>query len=288
MEEYLNRLKLSSPKKWLLLIVSFLLVAFGQPVWSEWLGILASICGFSLFWRALLDIPNVKERFLLSMGWYSGVQFVQLSWFLSHPFYYIYGVALFCAMLMGAQWGILSIWIKPETFRRYSPIFALAGLWTLFEWSRLFILSGLPFNPVGLTLTGLIYPMQGASLGGMYGLSFFVILSNLLILRAWIYPYSLSKWTVAAFVVLLPYIYGWSHLAIHERGPSKHAKTIKVLLVQSALPIEEKMHFESAMMRAKRSFQVWSTLKKPISAPRCRGSRAISSKVSALASIRRL
>lgn len=239
-------LPLKNWQKCCLLALSFIIVAFGQPVWSGWLGLLTALGGFACFWRVLLEIPPVKERFCIAMGWYAGVQIVQLSWFLSHPYLYIYGVTLFCAWLIGAQWGLLAIWIKPETFRYLPRLLALAGLWTLFEWSRLFLLTGLPFNPVGLTLTGALYPLQFASIGGVYGLSFWVILTNLLLLRAWIQPHAWLKWMVMSLVALFPYAFGWGHFSLHEKAFAEDLRTLKVVLVQPALPIEENMEFQSA------------------------------------------
>jgi apolipoprotein N-acyltransferase len=239
-------LPLTSWQKWGLLLLSFVIVAFGQPVWSNWLGLVTAIAGFACFWRVLLSIPDAKERFCIAMGWYAGVQTVQLSWFFSHPYLYIYGVVFICVWLTGAQWGLLAILIKPQIFQRISKLLALAGLWVLLEWSRLFILTGLPFNPVGLSLTSSIISLQFASLGGVYGLSFWVILTNLFLLRAWIQPPSRMKWVIASLMALLPYGYGWSHLYWHRQALSQKPETLSVVLVQSALPIEENMHFQSA------------------------------------------
>jgi apolipoprotein N-acyltransferase len=128
----LNSIQLSG-----LLLFSFFVVAFGQPSWSSYFGMMASTIGFACFWRVLLDVENAKERFCLGMSWYSAVQIVQLSWFLSHPYAYIYGVLLFCAWLIGLQWGFLSIWITPRIIQKTSCLLALAGSWVLLEWSRL-------------------------------------------------------------------------------------------------------------------------------------------------------
>lgn len=251
-----------------LLVFSFFIVAFGQPAWNEWLGLLAAVGGFACFWRVLLSVPNPKERFCMAMGWYTAVQIVQFSWFASHPYLYIYGVLLFCAYLMGAQWGLIAFWIKPQTFQHGPSLLAIAGLWTLLEWSRLFILTGLPFNPVGLSLSGALYPLQFASLGGVYGLSFWVILTNLLLLRAWIHPTFLSRWILVGLVALTPYAFGWGHVSLHERSFAKHPHTLSVVLVQTALPIEENMHFQSAEEAQRYVLEEWrqvfSTLHKQL------------------------
>ncbi|CUI17576.1 Apolipoprotein N-acyltransferase [Candidatus Protochlamydia naegleriophila] len=237
---------LTTFQKYALLAVSFLIVAFGQPVWSVWLGLLAAICGFALFWRVLLAIPSRKERFYVAMGWYAAVQMVQLGWFASHPYAYIYGVLFFCAWLMGTQFGLLALAIHPSTFRRLSYLLALAGGWTVLEWSRLFILSGLSFNPVGLALSGAVYPLQLASVGGIYLLSFWVILTNLCILRAWLFHCRFAQVATALGLAFFPYLAGAIHFHYHAGQMGQDPRSVAVVLVQPASPIEENMGFQSA------------------------------------------
>lgn len=236
----MNNFPLTIIQKNLLLIASFLLVAFGQPVWSEWLSLASAFCGFAFFGRVLLSMPEAKKRFYLAFAWFAAVQVVQLSWFVSHPYFYIYGVLLFCALLMGVQWGMIAIFIKDSTISSISSVLAISGLWTLMEWSRLFILSGLPFNPIGLTLSGSLLTMQLASLVGVYGLSFWVIFSNFILLRGWMH----SKWLFTGCLILFPFIYGALQLHWHQTKMS--SEKLSVLLVQTALPIEENLKFQSA------------------------------------------
>ncbi len=237
---------LTAFQKYALLILSFFIVAFGQPVWSVWLGLVAAAVGFALFWRVLLAIPSKQERFCIAMGWYAAVQMVQLGWFASHPYAYIYGVLFFCAWLMGAQFGLLALAIHPSTFKRFSFLLALAGGWTVLEWSRLFILSGLSFNPVGLALSGAVYPLQFASVGGVYLLSFWVVLTNLCVLRAWLFYCRLVPFGMAFGLVLFPYLMGASHFHYHAAHMEQEQRSIAVILVQPASPIEENMGFQSA------------------------------------------
>lgn len=255
-------------QKYALLLLSFLVVAFGQPVWSWWLGLAAAIGGYACFWRVLLSIHRPIHRFYIAMGWYIAVQCIQLSWFASHPYLYIYAVILLCATIMGIQWGILALWIQPSKMTNIRWVLALAGLWTVFEWSRLFILSGLPFNPAGLALTGAVYPLQLASIGGLYGLSFWVILTNLLVLRLWIIPKTRSRLAVLVGAIMLPYVFGAGHLFYHENILSHHSDTISVVLVQSALPIEENISFQSASEALNFVLDEWrqilTTLKKQV------------------------
>jgi apolipoprotein N-acyltransferase len=233
-------------KKWLLLALSFGLAAFGQPANVWWLGLLAACCGYALFWRVLLSMPRKIERFYLAIGWFASVQAVQLAWAVSHPYLYIYIILLFVVLLLGVQWGVIAIWITPKTFQRVSSLMALAGLWTLLEWSRLFFMSGFPFNPIGLSLTGSIYPLQMASIGGVYLLSFWVMLTNLMALRAWIFKSAKIVWVSFACLVCLPYLFGvWQIFEQDKINQHNPREPLSVLLVQTAFPVEQKLTFQS-------------------------------------------
>jgi apolipoprotein N-acyltransferase len=235
--------------KLLLGLLSFLLVAFGQPAWAGWVGLIASAIGFALFWRILLDVPQRSNRFFYAVGWYASVQIIQLSWFISHPYLYIYGVLLFCAWLMGTQFGILALFIQRSLFQSISNLVGLAAFWTLMEWSRLFILSGLAFNPIGIALTGDIYPLQFASIGGVYLLSFWVILTNLLALRVWILGFNTKRVCWWGSFALIPYLFGVIHFQFHAQAMQRSQAdypVLSALLVQPAFSIEENMGFQSA------------------------------------------
>lgn len=233
----MNLEPLSNIKRAGLFLLSFLVVAFGQPTWSWWFGLIAAIIGYALFWRILLDIPKRSHRFLLATAWFAFVQFVHLSWANSHPYLYIYLVYPLFSIAMGTQLGLLAIFITPKRVNSFRGILAIAGFWTLLEWLRLFFLSGYSWNPAGIALSGSIYTLQMASLWGVYGLSFWVMFVNLLALRAWyrgFSPMALGIWVAAAG---LPYVYGAIHLKIHthamtfQQSPEFHA-----VLVQTNFP----------------------------------------------------
>lgn len=233
---------LSKSRQIILAVLSFAFVAFGQPAWIWWFGLIAAAAGYALFWRVLLCYPNPRHRFWMATAWFSAVQLVQLSWFISHPFAYIYGLLFLLSLVLGMQFGALGILITPETIRRLPYILAIAGLWTIFEWLRLFFFAGFTWNPIGLALTGNLYALQMASLWGVFGLSFWVIFVNLLLLRAWqmkLQPVAI--WTMAA---ALPYLFGVLQLQIHTEAMEKHNRPpLRTLLVQTAFPVEETFHF---------------------------------------------
>jgi apolipoprotein N-acyltransferase len=171
---------------------------------------------------------------------------VQLSWAISHPFAYIYAVLFLLVWFMGAQFGLIALGIVPKSLQKWSSLAALAALWTLLEWSRLFLFSGLSLNPAGIALTGSLYSLQMASLGGVFFLSFWVMLTNLAVLRVWLLGFRLIDSILIGFLVLFPYLFGFFHYHHHEHLLEKNKATFSVLLIQPGLPIEEDMDFQSA------------------------------------------
>lgn len=235
---------LSTLSQWGLATLGFVLVAFGQPAWIFWMAPIAAALGMALFWRVLLAYPSAKHRFWLATAWFFGVQLVQLSWFVSHPYSYIYGVYISLSLGMGLEFGIIALFIKPSLFQRVRSLLALAGLWTLLEWTRIFLLSGFSWNPIGLALTTNIYSLQLASLAGIFGLSFWVFFINLLALRAFLIPKRILilAWL---FAIALPYLYGLAQISLHEHQLAAPAPTFKAVLVQTAFPAEEAQNHKS-------------------------------------------
>ena len=229
--------------KFSLYVLSFIIVAFGQPAWSWSLGLLAAVCGYAIFWLALLNESFYKRRFWIATLWFMGVQLVQLSWLNTHPYSYIYAVYFLFSFLMGVQFGVLGLFITRQKCQYISNLLGIAALWTLMEWSRLFVFSGFSWNPVGLSLTSGVYPMQMASLWGMYGMSFWVIFVNLLGLRGWLKE-KLSSFLLFGLASLTPYLYGMYQFSEHEHSINTR-ETINIVLVQTSFPIEEIMDFSS-------------------------------------------
>lgn len=237
---------LSKTRQCFYITAAFILVAFGQPAWIASFGTIASIAGYAIFWRALLCQPTALGRFWLSAAWFFAVQLVQLSWFISHPYLYIYAVYFLLSLILGLQFGILGIFISPKILKRPWHIVSVAALWTLLEWSRIFIFSGFPFSPVGMALAGNTYSLQTASIGGIFGLSFWVILTNLLLLRAWVKSWLFSPVFFYLATALFPYAYGVGHIYLHEKSMEQNTPgRFKAVLVQTAFPAEEAIDFDT-------------------------------------------
>jgi apolipoprotein N-acyltransferase len=145
------------------------------------------------------------------------------------------------------QAGFFGLLVKPENIQRLYRVIGLAAVWTLLEWSRLFFLSGYTWNPAGIALTSNVYALQGASLFGVFGLSFWVILINALALRAWINRPAKRPVLLWGLLALLPYAFGFYQLETHKESFSETLENnnnyVNALLVQTAFPAEEAIEF---------------------------------------------
>jgi apolipoprotein N-acyltransferase len=236
---------LPKSKQAFIALAAFFIVAFGQPAWNWVLALISAICGFALFWRILLYYPNTYSRFWLSTIWFTAVQLVQLSWLISHPYWYIYGVYFALSFGLGLQFGFLGILFHPDKIYTISQMLFISATWTIIEWSRLFFLSGFTWNSVGMALSGNVISLQTASLAGIYGLSFIVILTNLLALKAWLCRFRIFSTSLWLTVTLFPYFYGGLHYLYHNQQMTKNKNFFETILVQTGFPAEEALNLKS-------------------------------------------
>lgn len=239
----------------ILFLLATLVVGFGQPATSTSLSIASAIAGPALAFTMLKKTQSTRSAFFLGFAWFTTVQLLQSIWFLTHPYLYIYTVWITLAVFWGLQFGLWSALFKKHPDRIYS----LAALWALLEWSRLYFFSGYPFNPVGLALTAHSFPLQFASLGGVYFLTFWVMLTNLILLR------NLSGWMV---LVILPYVFGYLHIQLQDTPAEKNLKT---LLIQPNFPVEESLGISSASEWARLTFHEWSDILRLVSKHKVEG-----------------
>jgi apolipoprotein N-acyltransferase len=238
--------QLSKIHQLILILFSFLIVAFGQPAWHWLSSFLAATVGYALFWRVILSYSEKAKRFWIGTAWFAAVQAVQLSWAISHPFLYIYVVYFLMTFLLGLQFGWLCIYINAQNFFQTTRILSLAAFWTLLEWARLFFLSGFSWNPIGLAWTANLYSLQMVSLFGVFGLTFWVIGVNLYLLKIWFFPRS-SEIALGLCLATLPFVYGFLHVTIQDfRKEETNQPLFHALLVQPVFEVEEAMVFKDA------------------------------------------
>ncbi len=219
----------------LLFIVGWVICAFGQPASSPFLSAIAAAGGYVCIFLVILNLQERKHKFFLGTLWFTLVQAVQFSWLLSHPYAYVYGVYTSVCLLFGLQFGLLCFWITPQRLSYRISLILIPAFWVLLEWSRMYIFSGISWNPVGLSLAGNLYTLQFASLFGVFGMSFWVMFTAVLLLKKYY-----VRWVIAAAI---PFLFGWAHLSYHSSEINKDTPSMQALLVQTAFPIEEMLSF---------------------------------------------
>lgn len=227
-------------------LFSWIVVAWGQPARSPLLGVLTSFLGYLLFWEGLFFFDTKKVRFWISVFWFMAVEAIHLSWMISTEYqgFYIYSIYVFVLFAIGLQFGLLSLFLKKGSELTFKRIFLIASLWVWMEWLRLFFICGFPFNPVGLSLSSTNAGMQGASLMGIYGLTFWVMLTNLIGYKC-VHGFKKNLVALYALCILSPYLFGLVNIAYHEkRINSSKECAFKTLLVQTALNPKEKTGFK--------------------------------------------
>jgi apolipoprotein N-acyltransferase len=228
-------------------LISLLIVAFAQPDWSVLACILTSCIGYALFWQGVSLCKTATGRFGSAVIWFGTLSVWHLNWLLADRYVgaYIYLFIFLLGAGLGIQFGLITLFVRRPL--HWIQVLGISGGWVLCEWSRLFILSGYTLDPVGLGLGSTLVGMQMASFMGVYGLSFWVIFTNLLAFR-WMSTFfsfrAAVKWIAVA---LIPYAFGLTHLAFHTYQMKQDQQTpLKVLLVQTSTLPEEKYQIDGS------------------------------------------
>ena len=215
----------------LLFIGSWAVVAYGQPSRSIACSLIAAVCGYAALWLVVLSVKSSRRRMAVSSLLFTAVSMVHLSWFTSSEYHGPYILIVYAALSLwlGLQFALLSLSLPLSHPFSISRALFIASLWTLIEWGRLYIFCGFAWNPVGLALGASTLSAQWAAIGGVLGLSFWVMLVNgvALVRRP-------ALWSLLA---LTPFAYG----AITTSLPRRDGASYRVALVQTGLHPEEKV-----------------------------------------------
>ena len=121
-----------------------------------------------------------------------------------------------------------------------------------------FPLSGFAFNPIGMSLSANFYTFQTASIWGAFGLSYWVLLVNLLALKAWLEFPRYSTSLIWACCALLPFSFGFVKFKLYESKFS--SETFNAVLIQPVFPIEESLKFRDSASFIKFVVSEWKQI----------------------------
>ncbi len=221
-------------------ISSLCCVAFAQPAFCPWLGFFAGSLGLALFWKSL-EKKGGKEAKKISFFWFTTIQAIQLSWMpnLEYQGYYIVVVYLLLCLGLGWQFSLLTRFLYFSFSKKCFSFLSIAGIWTLLEWLRLHVFCGFAFNFLGMSLSCNMLSLQMASICGVLGLSFWVVLTNLFAFAFFNRPSFFRAFQWGALAVA-PYMYGAIHLAYHDRKSVCCDQKCDVVVIQTGLKPSQK------------------------------------------------
>jgi apolipoprotein N-acyltransferase len=217
--------------------ISLLLVAFGEPTTSSFFSKIAAFVGFVPLFYLLTAYP-ARKRFFIGWLFFTLVSLIQLFWLTSHPYAYIYAVWILLSLLMGLQFGLLSLLVTKERLLSFPTLLAIPALWTLLEMSRLFWLTGFTFAPTGLCLAQYRSFTQIASYCGISGLSFLVLLYNSLI-TSLLLKYRTGALLVTFFLIGSVATIGFLHEKKEIPSPLFTSLIVETRLLPEELNIKE-------------------------------------------------
>ena len=133
------------------------------------------------------------------------------------------------------------------------------------EWLRLFFLCGFSWNPIGLALTHFSPALQFTSLFGVFGMSFWVMMTNLWgvnVLRAKVKRN--HRAAIWATLACIPYLFGTMHLNYHTTQSAKEDSKLNVALIQTSLLPSEKIPSAHRMEEFISPFDQWKSILKSL------------------------
>lgn len=163
-------------------------------------------------------------------------------------------LALYCALYVLPPAWLFSWWCQTQGITRWWSnllvLFLWPAVWVGFEYVRSTLLTGFPWNPVGVSQYRNILVIQLAAWGGVYAVSFLVLLLNTAIAltvlqyvehrgRRLRRPH--VELMLALALLALAFTHGWRVL----RHADLPATTLRVALIQPGIPQTEKWDRET-------------------------------------------
>ena len=123
-----------------------------------------------------------------------------------------------------------------------SPFFSwlAASVWVLLDWAQSWILTGFPWQQIGYSQHGNLSVLQFASVAGIYGLSFAVVLVNSAVTQAILVPRRLPFCAGPVLIGMVGLVaYGNHRLATIPGEPSASAHA-RAAVIQGSIPQDAK------------------------------------------------
>jgi apolipoprotein N-acyltransferase len=204
----------------------------------------ATLAFLLILWRSS---SSARDAFQIGFAFGAGLFGAGVSWvYVSlHDFGMMpaplaaLGTLAFCAILAlypaGAGWCLLRL--RPES--PSGAVIAFAAVWTLFEWIRGWLFTGVPWLAVGYSQAG--SPLAGlATVTGVYGVSFATALCSGLL---WMLASGTRRARIASAVALV-LAFGTGYLLSRIAWTTPQGAPFRVALLQGNIPQDLKFQAE--------------------------------------------
>ena len=210
-----------------------------------------SVLAWFAFVPLLLAIAKKRPAAAFRLGFvcglsaYGGILYwlnIVMTLYGNLPWFASFFLFLILAAYMAFYLGLTAMLVRKGEMSGISPLLTFPFLWVGFEFLRSFLLTGFPWAILGYSQYRILPLIQIADITGVYGLSFLIVLANVVLLRIIkgavmkghsIYPAKSAALLVALLVLTLGY--GFMRLNSVEKGAP-----LKVALIQGNIPQDVK------------------------------------------------
>jgi apolipoprotein N-acyltransferase len=232
-------------REYLLALLSGVLLALSFPKADF------SVLAWFAFVPLLLAIAKKRPQAAFRLGFicgltaYGGILYwlnIVMTLYGKLPWFASFFLFLILAAYMAFYVGLTVMLVRKGEMSGISPLLSFPFLWVGFEFLRSFLLTGFPWALLGYSQYRILPLIQIADITGVYGLSFLIVLANVVLLRIIkgavmkgpsIYPAKSAALLVALLVLTLGY--GFLRLNSVEQGAP-----LKVALIQGNIPQDVK------------------------------------------------
>ncbi len=173
-----------------------------------------------LAWIGLVPLIKawLKSSSPLHSAWYGfiwslGFLFIVMYWlaFNTGTYWWIATTSMIAAVLfLSLNYAFMGWWFGwLRTWRGQTALWLLPSVWVCVEFLRSFGVMGFPWIALANSQTSFLLPIQNAEVVGIYGLSFWIVLINVLVYELWRSSRKLIPALALTGLILLPWLSGW-------------------------------------------------------------------------------
>lgn len=232
-------------RDYLLALLSGVLLALSFP--KADISILAWFAFVPLLLAIAKKRPAIAFRlgFVCGLSAYGGILYwlnIVMTLYGKLPLFLSFFLFLLLSSYLALFIGVVAMLVRKGEISGITPLISFPILWVGFEYLRSFLLTGFPWASLGYSQYRILPLIQISDITGVYGLSFLIVLANVVLLRVIkgavmkghsVYPAKSAALLLSLLILTLGY--GFMRLNNVEKGAP-----LKVALIQGNIPQDVK------------------------------------------------